>query len=524
MADSAAVLYVLGGLLVLGSLPVGGPLGQRLPLLAVVAVAVGTGILLHLLAARLPLVAYHLLTAFAVVLITFAVHVGGITALSYTFFYVWVSAWAFYWLTPRMAWLEMGWMAAVSGLEMLQLTPGGNQHSFLVALVYWGTMVITSVSTGLLLTYLVKRRAADQDQLTLHRRQLDDVMAGLPLSVFAFDPGGVITLVEGNALGRMRLRPDGLLGRSVFELLGVEHPFAAAAREALAGRETTGSLRVQDGEYEYRMTPLWSLEGSLTRVSGTIIDVTESRRNEREAMERRAREAFVAKVSHELRTPLNAMLGYLQLFDRPSMPDLTPKQRGYLERIRRASAMQLELVNDLLDLQKLRSGEPSFEIERVALPLLVAEAVDIAAPLAEQKAIRVTVEPADGALRTDRRRVGQALLNLLSNSIKFSPPMSEVVVRATHSGETVRIEVADRGPGLAVEDLDRVFEEFYQAPSAAAHQGTGLGLAISRQIVRGLGGDITVSSRLGEGATFTITLPAAAAAAPASPAALLTAV
>lgn len=506
MAGSAAVLYLLGGFLALVSAPIGGSVLERGPIIGVGLAAITTGALLHLLHRRLPLIAYQLLTAFAAVLITFAVHVGGSTAPAFTFFYVWVAAWSFYWLTPRMAWLEMAWMGMVAAVQILGRRPAGAQ-SVELEIFYWATMVVTACSTGLLLTYLAGRRARDHDQLTWRRQQLDDVMAGLPLSVFALDARGTLLVVEGRALDRLEMPAGGLLGRSVFDLLPGTHPFRGAAERALAGEDVAGSVELGDGEYEYRLTPMHGAEGALRRVSGTIVDVTEPRRHEREAMERRAREMFTAKVSHELRTPLNAMLGFLQLLQGRGGDGLSDRQRGHLERVETAARMQLDLVNDLLDLQKLRSGEPHFDIEIAAVDSLLEDVVEMVGPVADAKGVRLVTDLAHIRLATDRRRLSQAVLNLLSNSIKFSPPGEQVVLRALASADRLVIEVVDHGPGLAEEHLERVFDEFYQVPSATAAQGTGLGLAITRQVVRALGGDVTVESKPGEGARFAIELP-----------------
>jgi signal transduction histidine kinase len=506
MADSAAVLYALGGFLVLVLLPISGPNPQRPLLVGVATLSIVTGVLLHYLAARLPLLVYHLLTAFASVLVTLAIHFGGAAALDYALFYVWIAAWAFYWFSPPLAWAEMGWLAAVSGLQLVfgGFPAGAQASSF--GVVYWATMVITACSTGLLLSYLEARRLHANDQLSWRRQQLTDVMADLPLSVFAIEPTGIVSLVEGKALDRVQFTPEAVLQHSIFDLVSAENPLFGAARRALDGEEVAGALRIGDGEYEYRMSPMRGPGGSLLRVSGTLVDVTTPRRLEREAAERQARELFLAKVSHELRTPLNGMLGYLQLLGDASPSGMDDRRRGYVERIERSARLQLELVNDLLDLQRLRSGDPQFEIETVPIAMIIDEAVEVASPLAAARRIRLKVESSEGRVATDRRRVGQALLNLLSNAIKFSGPDTEVVIAAGTAAGEVSISVSDGGPGLAEADLERVFDEFYQAPSSSPREGTGLGLAISRQIVRALGGDIVVDSRPGEGATFTIRL------------------
>lgn len=478
---------------------------ERIPLAAIAAVAISTGVVLHFDGSRVPLIGFQLLTAFGSLLITLAIHLGGRTGLAYSFFYVWVAAWAFYWLTPRVAWLEMGWLALISAVDLVRVN--GARDAALVAFVYWATMVITACTTGLLLAYLVERRARDRDQLSWRRQQLTDVMAGLPLSVFALDPDGVVSLVEGPVLDLLPSGATELVGRTIFDIVAQDHPLADAARRALRGEEALGAVSIGEQEFDFRMTPMYETDGRLTRISGILVDVTEIRRLEHDAMERQAREKFLARVSHELRTPLNSVLGFLQLLE-ASGSALPDKQRHYVQRARRAAHVQLDLVNELLDLQKLRSAELTFDIATVSISDVVNDAATIAQVLADSRGIQLLVEAAPLVFATDSRRLGQVLLNLLSNAIKFSPAGSQVRLRAAVSDGHLLVQVIDHGPGLAPQDQERIFEEFYQAgDGASANEGTGLGLSISRQIARRLGGDINVQSILGGGATFTVSLP-----------------
>ncbi|HVD00829.1 MAG TPA: HAMP domain-containing sensor histidine kinase [Candidatus Dormibacteraeota bacterium] len=208
-----------------------------------------------------------------------------------------------------------------------------------------------------------------------------------------------------------------------------------------------GSLLLGDGEYEYRLTPMHGVEGALLRMSGTIVDVTEPRRHEREAMERRARKMFTAKASHGLRTPLNAMLGFLQLLQGRRGDGLSDRQRGHLKRVETAVRLQLDLVNDLLDVQKLRSGEPHFDVEATGVAPLLEDVVEMVRPVAAAKDVRLVTDLPKTRLATDRRRLSQVVLNLLSNSIKFSPRGEQVVLQALASADRLVIEVVDHGPG-----------------------------------------------------------------------------
>ncbi|HEX2164927.1 MAG TPA: ATP-binding protein [Thermoanaerobaculia bacterium] len=224
----------------------------------------------------------------------------------------------------------------------------------------------------------------------------------------------------------------------------------------------------------------------------------------------RLKDQFLANVSHELRTPLNAVLGYTSLLLQGVFGQLSDHQRDRLERVESNARNLLAIINDLLDIARIEAGKMPLEIERFTVPDLIDEVMEEVEPLIERA--RLTVRRAVAGdvpeLSADRQKVKQILINLLSNALKFTPEGS-VHLRAQRRDGAVAIAVTDTGIGISEEHQKTIFEAFGQSGgSYARKQGTGLGLSICRRLATVLGGDITLESRLGEGSTFTLLLPA----------------
>jgi signal transduction histidine kinase len=219
---------------------------------------------------------------------------------------------------------------------------------------------------------------------------------------------------------------------------------------------------------------------------------------------------FLANVSHELRTPLNAILGYSQLMLEGVSGDLNRGQQDKLGRVDANARHLLSVINDLLDIARIESGKLPIQVGPVRLPELIDEVMAEVEPLIARTRLAVDRELASGVpdLRTDRKKVKQILLNLLSNALKFTPQGS-VAIRVGFDERRVWCEVTDTGIGISEENQKKIFEEFAQADSSYARRagGTGLGLSICRRLAAVLGGEITVVSQQGVGSTFTLVLP-----------------
>ena len=219
---------------------------------------------------------------------------------------------------------------------------------------------------------------------------------------------------------------------------------------------------------------------------------------------------FLANMSHELRTPLNAILGYTELILDSVYGEMPEKARSVLDRVQRNGRHLLGLINDVLDLSKIEAGQLVLSLADYSLKDVVHGVFSAVEPLASEKKIVFKVEVATDlpAGRGDERRITQVLLNLVGNAIKFTD-QGEVTIRASATDGAYNLSVHDTGPGISEADQAKLFQEFQQADNSITRKkgGTGLGLAISKRIVEMQGGRIWVVSRLGQGSTFSFSLP-----------------
>jgi PAS domain S-box-containing protein len=223
----------------------------------------------------------------------------------------------------------------------------------------------------------------------------------------------------------------------------------------------------------------------------------------------RAKGDFLAVISHELRTPLNAIMGYSDLLDARISGDLTEKQRRQIDRIRASARHLLQLIEEILSFARIESGGDEVRPELVDASTLIDEVVAVTEPLAAGKGLEFRTDAKAGvALETDAGKARQVLVNLMSNAIKFTDRGS-VTLSMRPQGEHVVFEVADTGVGIAADQIDRIFDPFWQAerPNTRRVGGTGLGLSVSRRYVRLLRGDLEIRSEPGRGTYVTVTLP-----------------
>ena len=219
---------------------------------------------------------------------------------------------------------------------------------------------------------------------------------------------------------------------------------------------------------------------------------------------------FLANMSHELRTPLNAILGYTELMADGIYGELPEKTMGVLKRLESNGRHLLGLINDVLDLSKIEAGQLVLELTDYSLEDIAQTVRSTLEPLAADKklAFKVEVAPKLPAGHGDGRRLTQVLINLVGNAIKFTDA-GEVVIKATATDGSFHLSVRDTGPGISTADQAKLFQEFQQADNAITRKkgGTGLGLAISKRIVEMHGGKIWVESQVGQGSTFSFTVP-----------------
>jgi signal transduction histidine kinase len=261
-----------------------------------------------------------------------------------------------------------------------------------------------------------------------------------------------------------------------------------------------------------------ALAESLERAEA-LLNERDRARAEADAARRAAQDANEAKgrflnvISHELRTPLGAIGGYAALLDEGIRGPLTDGQREYIERIRHSQNHILRLVNELLDLAKIESGQFVLKVAPFSVQAVLESVHPMIEPQARASQLRLETRLDDPtlSLQADRERVEQIMLNLLSNAVKFTPAGGLVRVTAAPASDSVCLHVQDTGVGIPPGKLESVFEPFVQVElSQPRGRGTGLGLAISRELARVMNGDLTVESIRGQGSTFTLRLPRAA--------------
>jgi two-component system phosphate regulon sensor histidine kinase PhoR len=232
----------------------------------------------------------------------------------------------------------------------------------------------------------------------------------------------------------------------------------------------------------------------------------------REAQVAKLQTDFVNKVSHDLRTPLTSIRMFVETLQLGRIQDPV-RQAEALEIIADETARLSNLINRLLDWARMESGRRSYELRRIPVEPIVDAALQAFEPQRIVNGAQVTREVAPGlpAIQGDPQALSEALLNLLNNAHKYTGTDKKIAVSAEREGPTVIIRVADNGPGIPPRDQKRIFDKFYRArdPLHRSIEGTGLGLAMVKHIVLAHGGKVSVKSDLGQGAVFTIALPAA---------------
>jgi PAS domain S-box-containing protein len=350
-------------------------------------------------------------------------------------------------------------------------------------------------------------------------------------AIFMLDPNGYVASWNTGAERIKGYSAAEIIGQhfSVFypqEAIATGHPQRELEIATAEGRFEEEGWRVKkDGGQFWAnvvITAVRDETGALVGFAKVTRDLTERREAELKAKEdaRRvtvsetanlAKSEFLTAMSHELRTPLNAIGGYTDLLTLGLGGPTTPEQLDYLERIRRSQQHLLGIISDLLNFSRIEAGTLTYEIRHLSLKQVIDGVVPLIEPQAEAKEIILKTDTTshDCMVLGDRAKVDQILLNLLSNAIKFTESKGHVTVLCKESGDTASIEVVDTGPGIPPNKLEAIFEPFVQLGRSlsSAHEGTGLGLAISRELARAMKGNLSVSSTVGSGSTFTLTLP-----------------
>jgi len=304
-----------------------------------------------------------------------------------------------------------------------------------------------------------------------------------------------------DAFRRMARRVD----ESLSTATGARAQAEAHAREAQALADEL------EQQFEEAQALSEELEQANERLQTSVADAHAARAEAESA--NKAKVEFLASMSHELRTPLNAIAGYVDLLEMEIAGPVLEKQRQYLARVKHAQGLLLRRIDDVLSFAKIDSGTLAYVLGRVPLDETLSGLAALVQPLMERRGLVLEYGSPDPdlAVRADREKCEQIVLNVLSNAMKFTGRGGRVTVTCAPSDDRIAISVSDTGVGIPPDKLAVIFEPFVQVDPSLTRQrdGTGLGLAISRQLARGMGGELTAVSSPGAGSTFTLTLPAA---------------
>ncbi|MDQ6873034.1 MAG: ATP-binding protein [Gemmatimonadota bacterium] len=276
-------------------------------------------------------------------------------------------------------------------------------------------------------------------------------------------------------------------------------------------------LRGRDGQYCWflaRSRPARDETGKVDAWLGIAVDIEERKKAEEEAWAAsQAKSEFLASMSHELRTPLNAIGGYAELLAMGIRGPLNADQAQDIARIRRSQQHLLTLIQDVLNFAKVDAGQTEYHITAVPVDEALHDTESMIAPQILAKGLHYSFKPAgkSAAVLADPEKMQQIVLNLLTNAVKFTDAGGAIALSSETNGKCVDIRVADTGPGIPPEKISKIFDPFVQAERRLNQpvQGVGLGLAISQDLARAMDGQVTVESVVGEGSTFTLTLPRA---------------
>ena len=356
-----------------------------------------------------------------------------------------------------------------------------------------------------------------------------NVLNAAPDGMLVVDRRGEIVMANTEAERLFGFSDSEMIGRSIDMLVpkrqqhahkGYRKTFWDSPSTRSMGQGSKLTALRKDGTeipVEIALSPVSTDSGEL--VIGSIRDISErlrffeALRDKNTELERaaKAKDHFLANMSHELRTPLTVIIGFVKTLMMKVAGPLTEEQERQVVKIETNATHLLALLNDLLDLAKVKSGSEQLSLEPVDLRALLDEIETSLRPLAESKGLSLEIHcPQKYDLgRSNRRTVLQILLNLANNSVKFTDTgMVRLVVEGgpQNNQQITRIHVIDTGIGIRPEDQDKLFQPFTQLNPDSNEAGTGLGLHLSRSLARSLGGDLSVRSLFGEGSTFTLIL------------------
>jgi PAS domain S-box-containing protein len=379
---------------------------------------------------------------------------------------------------------------------------------------------------------------SDIGELQRQRRYYESLLEKSPTAIITLALDGTITSWNPAAEELFGFERDEVLGKTLDPLVASD-PMMLDEANDVSGRTASGeAVRVvttrarKDGtliDVDIVSAPIF-VSGEQVGYYGIYTDIGDLQERTRELqvalkqladksleLEKASRHKseFLANMSHELRTPLNAIVGFSQVLKQKLFGEVNDKQEEYLDDILSSADHLLDLINDILDLSKVEAGQVELESGLFSLREALERGVVMVRERASKNGVslELTLDPNVDLVEGDERRIRQVVFNLLSNAVKFTPQGGRVDVSTARVDGEVLVAVRDTGPGIALADQARIFEEFQQANSGNGErpEGTGLGLALSKSLVELHGGRIWVESEPGRGSTFTFTIPVGSA-------------